>query len=313
MEKEIIYELKSLYRDHLRITGYHFGGNQKTVAIAGAFRGNEIQQLYICSQIVKALKKLERDGRVSSEKGILILPSANHYGMNIGKRFWAVDNTDINRMFPGYDLGETTQRIADGIFRAVKDYEYGIHFTSFYIPGNYVPHVRIMKTGFEDVELAKKFGLPYVMIRDITPFDTTTLNYNWQIWETKAFSLYTKETDRIDLVSANQAIEAVLRFLHDRGCIDYPTYGGFLSRKVTEDMIEIVKTDNAGLFRCLVDIETNVKAGEILAEIVDPYEGHVISRVLAPCDGMVFFHHDEPLVYQNTIAFQMIRMEASYV
>lgn len=32
-----------------------------------------------------------------------------------------------------------------------------------------------------------------------------------------------------------------------------------------------------------------------------------------PNDGTVFFHHDEPLVYQNTIAFQMIRMEASYV
>ena len=31
-------------------------------------------------------------------------------------------------MFPGYDLGETTQRIADGIFSQIKDYEYGIQF-----------------------------------------------------------------------------------------------------------------------------------------------------------------------------------------
>ena len=35
--------------------------------------------------------------------------------MNIGKRFWSADNTDINRMFPGYNLGETTQRIAAGV------------------------------------------------------------------------------------------------------------------------------------------------------------------------------------------------------
>ena len=30
------------------------------------------------------------------------------------------------------------------------------------------------------------------------PIDTTTLNYNWQIWETNAFSIYTKETDEVD-------------------------------------------------------------------------------------------------------------------
>ncbi len=47
---------------------------------------------------------------------ILILPSINLYSMNIQKRFWSTDNTDINRMFPGYCLGETTQRIAAGRF-----------------------------------------------------------------------------------------------------------------------------------------------------------------------------------------------------
>ena len=31
------------------------------------------------------------------------------------------------------------------------------------------------------------FGLPYAFIRTPRPYDTTTLNYNWQIWETKAF------------------------------------------------------------------------------------------------------------------------------
>ena len=62
---------------------------------------------------------------------ILVIPSINHHAMNIGKRFWPVDNTDINRMFPGYDLGETTQRIAAGVFEKVKDYDYGIQFARF--------------------------------------------------------------------------------------------------------------------------------------------------------------------------------------
>ena len=182
MEKKVLYEIKALYRDDLRVIGYEFGEGEETLCILGSLRGNEVQQLYVCSQLVKRFKELEEQGRIHAGHKILIIPTANPYSMNIKKRFWPTDNTDINRMFPGYDLGETTQRIAAGIFDKIKDYKYGIQFTSFYMPGNFEPHVRMMKTGFEDVELAKKFGLPYVVIRKTRPYDTTTLNYNWQIW-----------------------------------------------------------------------------------------------------------------------------------
>ena len=84
----------------------------------------------------------------------MVIPSVNHYSMNVGKRFWPSDNTDINRMFQGYNLGETTQRIAAGLFEAVKGYEYGIQLASFYIPGDFVAHVRMMDTGYQNASLA---------------------------------------------------------------------------------------------------------------------------------------------------------------
>lgn len=61
--------------------------------------------------------------------------------------------------------------------------------------------------------LGNLFGLPYVVMRTPKPIDTTTLNYNWQIWESNAFSVYTKETAHIDEDSAAQAVSAVLRYL----------------------------------------------------------------------------------------------------
>ena len=150
-------------------------------------RGNEYQQLYICSQLVKRLGEMEEQGRLTPGKQIMVIPCVNPYSMNVQKRFWSIDNTDINRMFPGYSLGETTQRIAAGVFEAVQDFPLGVQFSSFYMPGAFVPHVRMMKTGYEDPELACQFGLPYVILHAPRPFDTTTPNYNWQIWETKAF------------------------------------------------------------------------------------------------------------------------------
>ena len=144
MKKEIIYTMKSPYRDDFRITGFRFGEGKKSVAIVGAMRGDEIQQQYVASQLVNHLHHLEQNEMLSPGFEILVIPTANHYSINIGKRFWSLDNTDINRMFPGYDKGETTQRIANALFETLKGYEYGIQLASFYIPGDFIPHVRMM-------------------------------------------------------------------------------------------------------------------------------------------------------------------------
>ena len=73
-----------------------------------------------------------------------------------------MDKTDINRMFPGYANGETTQRIAAAVFEALNGFEYGIQLASYYVPGDFIPHVRMLKTGYEDVETARLFGMRYV-------------------------------------------------------------------------------------------------------------------------------------------------------
>ncbi len=213
MREELIFELNSVYRDNFRTVGMRFGEGEKTCCIVGGIRGNEFQQMYICSQLVKRLTLIEDEGRLKLGKSVLIIPAVNPYSFNIQKRFWSTDNTDINRMFPGYNLGETTQRIAAAVFDAVKDYDYGIHFASNYIPGRFIPHVRLMHTGYTEPETAAAFGLPYIVLREPRPYDTTTLNYNWQVWDTKAFTLFTKETERIDKESASIAVEATLNFL----------------------------------------------------------------------------------------------------
>lgn len=144
---------------------------------------------------------LENHGFLQKGLSVTVIPSANPFSMNIGKRFWAMDDTDINRMFPGYNKGETTQRIAAGLFEKLQGYEYGIQMASFYMPGEFIPHVRIVKTVLDYADEGKDFGLPYVSVSEPAPFDTTLLNYNWQNWNTKAFSLYGGEITELKAFS----------------------------------------------------------------------------------------------------------------
>ena len=310
MKKKIIYEIKSLYRDDFRVTGYEFGKGKKSVCIVGSTRGNEIQQLYACSQLVKRFKKMEEEGKIKKGHKIMVIPSVNPYSMNIKKRFWPTDNTDINRMFPGYNLGETTQRIAAGVFEAVKDYQYGIQFASFYMPGNFTPHIRMMKAGFENVELAKQFGLPYVVLRNTRPYDTTTLNYNWQIWETDAFSIYTTTTETVDEQSAGMAIRSILTFLAKQDIVAYQGHDGYISAVVEDTDMTAVRTKVAGIFESAVRVGEEVAQGQVLARIIHPYEGEVEEELISPVDGIVFFAHNEPLTYANTAVFKLIQREA---
>ena len=306
MFQEKIYTVNSPYRESMVIRGYSFGKGDPAACILGSERGNEVQQMYICSQLVKALKELEANGCVNAGKKILVIPVINALGMNMDRRFFGVENQDINRMFPGKEHGDTTDRIADGIFKVIKEYSYGIQLTSFYMSGEFVPHVRMMETGYQNASLANLFGLPYVVIRKPTPLDTKTLNYNWQDEMTAAFSVYTNKNDTIDDRSARQAVASVLRFLTRMGIIRYESHSGYISHVIMEKDLTDVHTLSGGIFKGLVSPGEDVRYGHALAEIIDPYEGFVKETLLAPTDGIVFFAHTEPLIAEGAIAYRLI-------
>jgi len=307
MREQVIYRISHIYRDDFRVRAFLFGQGEKALCIVGNVRGNEYQQIFICSQVIQRLKQLEEEGRFAEGYQVMVIPSVNPSSMNIGKRFWSIDNTDINRMFPGYDLGETTQRIAAGVFDVIKEYRSGVHFTSYYMPGEYQLYVQMMRTGYEDPEAARDFGLPYIVLRDPRPYDTATLNYNWQIWETEAYSIYSGRTDRISRKRAETVVDSIERFMTCRGILkgtpaDVPPARVFCSGELLN-----VRTQEAGLYHNLTDISEPVSAGQVLAEVIEPCTGEVLETLKSPADGIIFYRYDKPMVYAFTSAVKILK------
>ena len=306
MKVQTIFSMSSPYRDDFRIRAYTFGHGEKSLCIVGSMRGDEIQQQYIASRMVAMLKEAEAQGKIPEGKSISVIPSANPFSINIEKRFWALDGTDINRMFPGYDQGETTQRIASAIFKHLEGFRYGLQLASFYVPGEFVPHVRMLRTGYEDTASAQLFGMPYVTVRKPLPFDTTLLNNNWQIWNTSAFSVYAVRTDSIDMDDSQQAVASVLRFLHGVGVTTQAVATpGFQSLFLNEDNLLNISARHAGIYVRNKTAGDAVKAGEVLATILHPYDGHTLEEVRSPQDGIIFFSHHRPLVLQNALLYRI--------
>ena len=312
MIKKTLFTLDTPYREPLSIVAAEFGdpAAAKSIAVVGSTRGNEIQQTFICAELVRRLEEMEQRGLIAPDVRILVVPSINPFSMNIGERFWAVDHTDINRMFPGYDAGETTQRIAAGLFEAVKDCTFGIQLGSYYLPGDFMSHVRVTRandTSEETLAMADAFGFPYVVARTPTSFDTTTLNYNWQVWNARAFTVFAKETDTINRRSATFAEDCILRFMHETGFVTFRAAGGSMASHIAEEELVDVRTESAGgLFLRHVETGERVEAGQPLGQVVDAFDASSKEILVAPVTGYVFFSHIAPLINQYTIAFKLV-------
>ncbi|MCQ2491733.1 MAG: M14 family metallopeptidase [Lachnospiraceae bacterium] len=314
MTKEIIYEIDPGFRSQFQITGYHFYGKksvegdyEKSACIVGAMRGNEYQQLYASSLLIDKLTMLEEAGAISWNNEILVIPAVNSLSMNVGSRYWTSDNSDINRQFPGNPQGEPTSRIAASVMEAAKGYRYEIHIPSSYLEGEFQPHIRMMHNGQKSASLATLFGLPYVMIGEKRSFDHKTLNYNWQEMGTESFSVYTSSTDKVDDRAARQAVSAVLRFLTRMGIIKYNCHNGYIASILNESELASIKSGNAGFFRPLAKVGDEVERGDLLAEIIDPYHGNVVSRIHALSDGIIFYSTQKPVIMENSIVFKIIK------
>ena len=307
MNKNVIFSMNTAFRGEYTIHGYSYGKGDKAACIVGAMRGNEYQQLYICSLLAHKLAEIESQGDIVAGKEIMLIPTLNYSSMNAKKTKWMSDDSDINRAFPGNPKGPATSRIAATIFNIVKEYSYGIQFPSFYLPGESIPHVRMMETGKESASLANLFGMPYVLTGMNRAFDQVTLNYNWQLAGTQAFSLYSSTTEVLDDESAKMTVASVLRFLTRMGIIRYESHGGYISTILKEQELVSVRADEAGFFRKLVGINQEVSRGQVLAEIINPMDGSVKTEILAPTDGITFFVQDSPTVFQNVVTYKIIR------
>ena len=315
MRQKTLFSYETPFSGEHNIYGYVFGAGtyseplkaEHSAAIVGAMRGNEHQQLYICSKLSARLAEIEEHGDIVHGKSILLVPSVNYSAMNADHKYWLSDDSDINRQFPGNPEGTATSRLAYSLLEELKTYSYGIQFPSYYMRGRFIPHIRVMKTGYESTNLANLFGLPFVMLVETRAFDERTLNYNLQVSGTEAFSLYSGGTSRINEEYAEVAVSAVLRFLSRMGIIRYNSMGGNISTMMEEEEMTSIKSEAAGFFKRMKNVNDEVRRGDLLAEIIDPMDGHVLSEVRSPVNGIIFYQQDAPLIYQNVVIFRIIK------
>ena len=310
MKRFDIVVLESPNRAPLRIEGFLFGEeNTKapSLAIVGAMSGDHVNQLYVASGLVEYLRIKEEEGKIIGK--ILVIPAVNAYALNMGEKNWPLDKTDMNMMFPGYHEGETTQRIAARLFDTLKGYDYGIILEGRRDQGMCLPYVKLIKSGYEDLESAKDLGISFIHYRPYDPIETAMLQYNWQLWETKAFSIVFGKNGAIDQNDSDEVHTALVRFLSKRGLLEHSVFEGSTSNIIDPNNMTLLKASRAGIFISKVRCGTHVDKGEKLGKIIDALSGQRREDIISPCEGIVTCQYSHPLIFQNSIAFRIASVE----
>lgn len=299
------------------------------IGITSGIHGDELNGTYICALLVQTLKQIlyEQQTAVLNAE-IKILPALNPPGLNNSVRFWPFDLTDINRMFPGYDKGETSQRLAAAIFSELSNVTHlvDIHSSNLFV--REMPQVRLYRWNEEILNLSYEFGLPVIWLREITTMEKVHLPQTLSENGTKSFILQAGQALAIDAKLCKNIVLGILQWLRALNALQWKRKNKKDSEKyrrkeyALQDRSKILlanskntfslTAESAGLFVLKKDgfnhsaLGKEIAKGEELGIVSDPLTGEVKEKICSPVDGTLFTVRIHPIVYQGSLLARIV-------
>jgi predicted deacylase len=253
------------------------------VLISGGVHGDEINGIV-------AVRRMLEDNLIQPVKGtVILIPLVNVYGFLSNSRTFP-DGRDLNRSFPGSKKGSLASQIAYMMSsQIIPQIDYGIDFhTGGRMLSNY-PQVRVDFKDKKGFELAKAFGTHFVL--DSPHIDKSFRKEAYK--QRKHILVYEGgESMRLDEYAVEEAVSGTLRMLQFLEMVEkapQPKQGIILQES------SWIRAKVSGIFTSNGRLGQEVKKGQVLAKISDPY-GQVKIPVKATHNGHIIGLNNNPVV-----------------
>ncbi|GGW55665.1 hypothetical protein DFQ11_101513 [Winogradskyella epiphytica] len=266
------------------------------VLITAGIHGDEINGVEIVRQIIsKGINKPKRGT-------IICIPVINVFGfIHMDREF--PDGRDLNRVFPGIKGGSLASRVAFKLVTEILPHaDLVLDFHTGGADRFNAAQIRIIKGEKSLYELAKIFGAPFV-------YYSKNLNKSFRNTCHKLgipiLLFEGGKSFNIDSNITNTAVNGAKRVLHHLDMLNRKF-------KVSEPKKECVyiadskwiRAKYSGMFKATVKINAEVKKGDVLGNITDPY-GSFNHFVKAPNNGYIFNINESPIIYQGDAIFHI--------
>ncbi|MEE2748124.1 MAG: succinylglutamate desuccinylase/aspartoacylase family protein [Candidatus Thermoplasmatota archaeon] len=221
---------------------------------------------------------------------LICVPVVNIEGMLLEQRE-APDNRDINRLFPGKEDGNQSQRIAHALFQSVvKRADFLIDLHSAPHSRTNLPHVRANFDDAKCMELARSFGT-HIVLHSSGP--KGSLRREASSVGTPTILLEAGTAHRFEIDAVVAGIEGVLNVM---GHLD------MIKRDNLQPAVRLLvrrskwaRAEAGGLLYSLVKAGDHVKKGQKIALVTDPL-GAKTHTIESPRTGVIVGMALNPLV-----------------
>lgn len=267
-----------------------------TVILTAGIHGDEVNGVEIVRQIIaKGINK--------PKKGTIIcIPVINVFGfIQMNREF--PDGRDLNRVFPGIRGGSLASRVA---FKLVTEIlPHADLVLDFHTGGSdrfNAAQIRIIKDEKTLDDLAKVFNAPFV-------YYSKNLNKSFRKTCHKLgipiLLFEGGKSFHIDNNITNIAVNGTKRVLSHLGMLNR----NFKISQPKKPCIHLtsskwIRAKYSGMFKATVAINSEVKKGDDIGNITDPY-GSFNHYIKAPNDGYIFNINESPIIYQGDAIFHI--------
>jgi predicted deacylase len=265
--------------------------------ISAAVHGDEVNGVEIIGGVLERIAPKDLAGC------LITVPIVNVFGFNAQSRYLP-DRRDLNRSFPGSERGSLAARIAYLFMQeVVRKCQYGIDLHTGSNHRTNLPQVRANLHDELTRRLAEAFAAPVMMHaaaidgslrKAATDAGARTLVYE------------AGEPLRFDRAAIDLGRDGVLRVLAALGMLkSAPKKKGPHSALVAKTTW--VRALNSGILRLDARLGAAVAARQQLGLVADAF-GEDATPVLAPEDGLVIGHTNNPLVQQGEAVLHLATM-----
>ena len=307
MSERVLLHMTAPVRDAFDIP-YHDVGPQDAgprVALVAGLHGNELNGVFVLSRLAGFLGDVAagKRGNLALRGRVIVVPAVNVLGVNVGRRAWPFDGTDLNRMFPGYDAGETTQRIARAVYEATRAAYYRIDVHSSNPEFEELPQVRLYDASVDERRDAALFGLPAVIERRGNPIFTSTIGHAWKQQPGESFVLQVGQGGLVQLAHCERLFRALVGFISRIGVLagtelaaedDEVRYFGL--RQTLPLMAE-----RAGFFVSTLQVGAWLSAGDTIGYVYDGFDGSLRATVTTPRSGLLSGLRRQSILFEGDL------------
>ena len=265
------------------------------LALTAGIHGDELNGVSVVHHLIHGDDHIAGtdDDRISRDElaGTLIcVPVVNIEGMLLEQR-GAPDNRDINRLFPGKEQGNQSQRIAHALFQSVvKRADYLIDLHSAPHSRTNLPHVRANFERKECMELARAFGT-HIILHSSGP--KGSLRRTATKDGTPTILLEAGTAHRFEMEAVHTGIEGVLNVMGHLGMIERENRLPAVRLLVRRS--KWARAEAGGLLYSRVNVGDHVNKGQEIALVTDPL-GEQTHSIESPRTGVIVGLALNPLV-----------------